>query len=57
MASGVLIRTPLLEALYECLDDDKISFDMFCDRLDLGENTVPYLIRNNVNYRVIRGRS
>lgn len=57
MASGILLRIPMLEALYECLGDDKKTYDMFCDRLDLGEKTVPYLMRNTVKYRLIRGRT
>ena len=27
-------KTAVLEALYECLADDKILYDQFCDRLD-----------------------
>ncbi len=32
----LLSRTHILEALYECLSDDRHLYDQFCDRLDAG---------------------
>jgi hypothetical protein len=42
--SSLLQRFQVLEALYECLIDDKRLYDVFCDRLDAGENSDPFLI-------------
>lgn len=36
MANYLNARTAILEALYECLADDRILYDQFCDRLDTG---------------------
>lgn len=36
MANFLDARTAILEALYECLADEKILYDQFCDRLDVG---------------------
>ncbi len=40
-----LMKTQVLEALFECLSDDKTLYDKFCDRLDA--EMIPYL--SNVN--------
>jgi hypothetical protein len=36
LANFLNARTAILEALYECLADEKILYDQFCDRLDVG---------------------
>lgn len=41
MMTNVLNRTSVLEALFECLSDDKLLYDQFCDRLDA--QMVPFL--------------
>ena len=40
-----LKRVWVLEALYECLADDKTLYDQFCDRLDAEK--VPFFTKHN----------
>ncbi|CDW76684.1 UNKNOWN [Stylonychia lemnae] len=43
--ASILNRTQVLEALYECLSDDKSLYDKFCDRLDA--DLIPFLSKMN----------
>jgi hypothetical protein len=43
--ANTLSRTNILEALYECLSDERQLYDQFCDRLDA--ELAPFLV--NVN--------
>lgn len=42
---SLLSRFQVLEALFECLSDDKSLYDIFCDRLDAEK--VPFLTTLN----------
>lgn len=41
MLASLLDRTSVLEALFECLSDDRQLYDQFCDRLDA--DLIPFL--------------